>query len=733
MDAQPDTTPEAATREAALLAAAEVRIDPVRITLPYQLSLVVVAVAMLLLPILYVGLIGALAFGVWYWAVHSPGEIFRGGVGLWRAVGYVAPLVGGVTGILFMIKPIFARPPRPPPPLTLSRAEQPLLHAFVERLCEALGAPAPREIHADMQVNASASFRRGVRSMLGNDLVLTLGLPLVAGLEVRQLAGILAHEFGHFSQAVAMRFSYLIASVNHWFVRVVFERDVWDLKLARWSEETPSGYAQLPLVLAHFCVWLSRRVLWVLMHVGHAMSAYLSRQMEYNADRYFVQIVGSDAFRPTYLRIGWLEGGWHSATAHVNHLLAEGRLAVDLPALTRIHADRVAQHDETRTQFERGIFEERTALFDTHPSATDRIRHAERLRLEPRITLTDSARDLIRGFDALAARATADFYGAQLGDEAANFAMVSTEDAATALDRAELRSHAARRVLFGAQVVDFGIAPRSVLPTSPASVEAGVAALERAREQAQSLKASVSSLTGHYRSVYDRERRIGLALLSDAAGMRFTAADFDLPTTDATALLELQQRAEEERKRARAAMAPLFETIRDRMDAALALAQHPDLRGRLAKEATTLPDYSAIARTLQAIVGQWTLVADLGSSVHYLSMLASSAEAYEEKEEFQRHAQELIAETYRRLGRLYERLGETAFPFDHAEGAVSMARYLVPTEPHKSIEILGEAGQALERLLSVYRRCWGELAALVERLEGAVGLPALDLEVGETA
>ena len=83
----------------------------------------------------------------------------------------------------------------------------------------------------DCLVNASAGFGRDA-GLFGQNLVLTIGLPLVAGLTARQFAGVLAHEFGHFSQGAGMRLSYVVRSVNAWFARVVFERDGWDESLA---------------------------------------------------------------------------------------------------------------------------------------------------------------------------------------------------------------------------------------------------------------------------------------------------------------------------------------------------------------------------------------------------------------------------------------------------------------------------------------------------------------------
>ncbi len=55
------------------------------------------------------------------------------------------------------------------------------------------------------------------------------------------------------------------------------------------------------------CVWLSRRILWALMQVGHGVSCFMLRQMEYDADRYECQVAGSDAFRETMLRLAELD------------------------------------------------------------------------------------------------------------------------------------------------------------------------------------------------------------------------------------------------------------------------------------------------------------------------------------------------------------------------------------------------------------------------------------------
>src|SRR5207302_1283690 len=125
-------------------------------------------------------------------------------------------------------------------------------------------------IDLDCRVNAGAGFRSGWRSLFGNDIVLCLGLPLAAGMNLSQLAGVIAHEYGHFSQGTAMRAQYVIRRINLWFYRVVHERDAWDQFLVEASERENQAW-QLVLVFytARLGVWLARCVLWLLMTMGN--------------------------------------------------------------------------------------------------------------------------------------------------------------------------------------------------------------------------------------------------------------------------------------------------------------------------------------------------------------------------------------------------------------------------------------------------------------------------------
>ena len=267
----------------------------------YRMSVGIVAAVMFLLPLLYVAIIACVCVLVYLHAVYDTQLMGLGRVGrssLATVLLYIGPILAGAVLVVFMIKPLFGGRSDRRRYVSISRAREPLLFAFVDRICTAVGAPAPARIDVDCQVNASASFRGGLWSMTGSDLVLTIGLPLVAGLDLRQFAGVLAHEFGHFAQGAAMRLSYVVRSINFWFARVVFERDDWDDALAGWSRRW-DWRAALFVWMAVGSLWATRQILWCLMMLGHVVSSFLMRQMEFDADLHEVRLAGSEVFEAT--------------------------------------------------------------------------------------------------------------------------------------------------------------------------------------------------------------------------------------------------------------------------------------------------------------------------------------------------------------------------------------------------------------------------------------------------
>ena len=392
-------------------------VPPTSTSFFYQFGLLFVTAAMVLLPVLYAGLIAAAGWVVYFWATHFHFLVtsMRGGprVFLFKLVLYCGPLFAGVVLVFFMVKPFFARRPRHAQPLALNPAAEPLLFTFIAKVCETVGAPFPKRIDLDCQLNAAASFRRGSLSFLGNDLVLTIGLPLVAGLNLREFAGVLAHEFGHFTQGFGMRLSYVIRTINGWLARVVYQRDQWDV----WLEEmgtTEVWWMTLVVICAQVAVWFSRLLLTLFMFVGHAIGCFMLRQMEYDADSYEIKLAGSEVFETTTRKMHTLGHSLELAYKNMRVSWNQNRaLPENFPAYLLRTDSAVAPTQRQRIEDTMGLGA--TGVFDTHPSRGDRIRRARRAAQPGVFHLDGPARSLFSNFAVPARQVTLLHYEDDLG------------------------------------------------------------------------------------------------------------------------------------------------------------------------------------------------------------------------------------------------------------------------------------------------------------------------------
>ncbi len=387
------------------------------VSLLYRAGLALVATMMILLPAIYVAMIGAAGWATWWWATHFTFLLHGAHRGprlyLFQLMCYIGPLFAGLVLVFFMVKPLFARHAPRAQPLALNPGAEPLLFAFIARICEIVGAPMPKRIDLDCQLNASASFRRGGLSLFSNDLVLTIGLPLAAGLTLREFAGVLAHEFGHFTQGFGMRLCYIIRSVNAWFARVVYERDAWDLALEEWAQ-TEEGWLAILVGLTRLAVWFSRQLLKLLMLVGHGIGCFMLRQMEYDADSYEIKVAGSDTFesalRRMYVLSLLLEKTYKDIRTSWN---LNRHLPDDFPAYLLEHDHRLS--NEQRTKIEDCMGLKATEVFETHPSNGDRIRCARQANEPGVFHRQEPASALFTNFEIPAKQVTLLHYSDDLG------------------------------------------------------------------------------------------------------------------------------------------------------------------------------------------------------------------------------------------------------------------------------------------------------------------------------
>lgn len=409
------------------------RLRPSTPSLRYRLSLLLAAIVLLALPLAYLGLIAALSWGLVWISTQSVRLVSHGGLGpgtLLLLFGAMLGLCLGGMVLFFLIKPWFVPKSRRGAPISLPRHSEPLLFAFVDMISDALGAPKPTQIEVDCRSNATAGYRRGFAGFFVSDFRLTLGLPLLARLNTRELAGVVAHELGHFRQRVGFRTSYLVRAINHGLARVTRERDAWDAALERWASGAHDGKVHV-LGLAVRCgVGIARGLLSVGAFAGNAISCALLRQMELDADRCQIELAGTEAFRSTLHRLRVLRSVSRDCYRDLRERWNRGDpLPEDFPSLLVAAAE-----DADRRSLERrdpsdlanpdralvptSVSQDTDAdLWDSHPSEGRRLAQAEQMAAPGLFTLDGDARELLVNFPAVCHQATRLHYQSDLGLE----------------------------------------------------------------------------------------------------------------------------------------------------------------------------------------------------------------------------------------------------------------------------------------------------------------------------
>jgi Zn-dependent protease with chaperone function len=689
----------------------------------YRLALAAVAFAMVLLPLLYVGLITGLAWGLWAYCSLALGPLLQELRGSFASLLCFLPLFAGIVVLICLVKPLFARPVRGSKPVKLDPREEPLLFEFVACLCKALHAPVPKEIHVDCRVNASASFRRGLLSIFGDDLVLTLGLPVVAGLSAQQLAGIMAHELGHFSQRFGLRVSVVIRIINFWFARLVFQRDRFDAALAGAAQRAPVRLRWI-FHFNLFVVYLTRRVLWALMMLGHVLSSFMMRQMEYDADRYEVRLAGFRSFDSSMREMFALSAAFQMAMKNLTNQWKENRLVDKFPRL--VVANRQEGVKQLAAQLEHFMANEEEERFGTHPTACQRVTRALREKGLGVFSSDLPASALFSRFDELERTVSLAFYREMVGNQVKPqdliaVAEIKEREAQTESDRAALERFFQNPNPLRA----LPLLPR--LPTINAEPPAVVAELEKSRKAVLEKDSSHTREIERYREAVDERLNALRALAVIQAGFRIPPGGFG---QDDGSPVAVERAAGDAAERMRAVGVSLeqYENVEvRRLFLALILLDAPQTGGRVPEPAARREEISRYLACAASLKDAFPRLFELRETRLELDILVQQIKPKTENPRLFAVIGERLGKLQGRLKELHRILRPQTYPFDHARTETTLAQFAIPTMPAGDDfqGLMAASELALARLHEVYDRLLGRLASIAERVEMALGLPPL--------
>ncbi|MEN9678219.1 MAG: Protease HtpX [Verrucomicrobiota bacterium] len=702
--------PEADQRSDSPLDAFGGTIAPTRTGPLYTAGLAVVAFAMVLLPLIYLALIGVT---VWAVVLHLINDTWlfnqRSGRGGFIALLlYLGPALAGGILVFFMVKPFFATHAAPAKPITLDPKAEPLLFAFVQRICALVGSPVPCRIDVDCQVNASAGLRRGLWS---RDLVLTIGLPLASGLDMRQFAGVLAHEFGHFAQGAGMRLTYVIRQINFWFARVVFERDAWDVRLEQTARNTDLRLGVI-LHTARGCVWLTRRILWALMQAGHAISCFMLRQMEYDADSYEAKLAGSDAFESTAARLRVLNVATQVAYDDLRQCWAGNRLPENFPLLIEHKAESLSA--EVHQKISASKVSEKTAWFDTHPCDADRIREAGRLGEPGIFNRAEPAALLFSDFAELSRKVTRHHYETQLELEFSEQNLMSSEEILRE-SAASSEADSMIRKFYG--TVNISLHPLLTPGELPGigDFPGALTSWRSAWDLTESLRAEAEASSVECLNQQERLPDLHSAQRLAQAGFKLELKEFGLPEGP-TSPSEQEEAARSAMDAATTAMLdqltrldPFFTALRQRVTLALRLAPAP--KAPLTAEEDG--DVGGRARLLAAVTAEMPQVREISFRLPAFLLLAQNRGNSSSPSTVESALAEMAAELQALIQGIQERLSPYTYPFPHARGRLTVAEYAKHEKAAESEwQLVYLDGNAhVDRLFALHYRLVGRILA----------------------
>ena len=687
-------------------------IQRIRVPFFYQLGLLLASLVMLLLIAVYFAFIALVCYGVYCHAIFDTWiftSIHNGRGALYAFALYLAPLLAGSVLIFFLFKPLFARSGTTIPPVSITRQKEPLLFEFVERICRAVGAPMPRRIDVDVNVNASAGFRRGLWSMIiGRDLVLTIGLPLAAGMSTRQLAGVLAHEFGHFQQGAGMRMSYLVRRISFWFTRVVYERDSWDIWLAQMSQ-TDTNVVNMVFQFVRGCVWATRKLLWGLMLLGHLVSGFLLRQMEFDADRFETQLAGSETFEQTSRLLMFLSIAFQGAISDLHDFYREGRLGDNLPKLLMHNAQRMPR--EVKDALEKYVKESKTGLFDTHPCDRDRIAAAKAMNSPGVFCMEWPSILLFANFGTLARQATLAFYREQIGEQF-NPEMIHTVDSllerkgrdAEAVKSLERHFQGSFSLLRPLKLADDLLDAQDLAAEMESICKVRAVILAEKTKYEEALK--------EYDEADTVFVQIEQASALIEANFSFPSETFSMPMNSYERIQTAMRSAHARKNFAEGRMQAMESAVTGRIQIGLRLLADPKLMPKIMNIAALRVEVPRLLAAQGVLVDLFPKLMEYRLTGAALQILLSQLEGNRDKMPLINAIKSRMRKLHNQLGEIFKRLVLVKYPLDHAQAGISIADYLLaklPTDEDMA-GLLNSYTELMEKLPVLYLKLTSRLA-----------------------
>ncbi|KAB2810069.1 M48 family metallopeptidase [Phaeocystidibacter luteus] len=191
---------------------------------------------------------------------------------------------------------------------------QPELFKLIYEVAEAVGTDKPNKVYLTPAVNAAVMFNSSFWSMfVPTKRNLIIGLPLLRAVTVDELKGILAHEFGHFSQN-SMRVGSYVYNLNMIVVGVLQPNERFKNAVSSWA-----SFSIVSSLFSMFAIWivgLTQKTQIALYDLMNKRNYALSREMEFQADTIGAKLVGAKPMIRPLVRLSMADSALQMCFGH---------------------------------------------------------------------------------------------------------------------------------------------------------------------------------------------------------------------------------------------------------------------------------------------------------------------------------------------------------------------------------------------------------------------------------
>ena len=291
-------------------------------------------------------------------------------------VGLVFLVIGCVSLLWSLLRALWSRQ-HAPEGFAVTHKEAPRLFELIEKVRRKCGAPRIDVVLLDGDLNAAIvqQPRLGLLGWHRNHLI--LGLPTLMALDVKQLAAVIAHEFGHLQGAHGKLGAWVYRTRRSWWLLAESRERA---RLGAWWAD-----AALGLFFRHFFPRFNARAF------------VLSRQQEYEADRVAHTVAGTQASATSLISMS-VQARFLSERFWPDVYAAAGKSATPQVEPYRLMHKRLRgalQHDDAPLWL-RDALKSLPDVSDTHPSLRERLAFAEQEAQLPATPTLSAAEALLR-------------------------------------------------------------------------------------------------------------------------------------------------------------------------------------------------------------------------------------------------------------------------------------------------------------------------------------------------